>query len=864
MVSKSKSEAAPPHSIERSRFQIPLRPLLILVFVAGALWLLHRELAQYHLSDIENSLSALSWGQLGLAAVLTCSSYIVLIGYDWIAVRAIGQSLPLNRIALASFLGYSASNNFGTLLGATTIRLRMYTAWGLSAIEIVKLLIVLSLTFWIGLLGLSSAVFLFDPLPVPESLHLPLSDTRPLGVLFGLIVAAYFGLCLVRKQPLQLRDLSFQLPSFKLACTQLVVAALDLTLSGWVLYVCLPADLAVSFGHFLAIYLLALVAAVLSHVPGGLGVLELVIILLLRPEHPEQVIGSLLAFRVIYYLMPLAVGTCLMGYHELAPHLHRVKKAKQLWEQWANLVAPRFLALSVFIAGIVLLLSGATPAQSSRIHWLRDLLPLPVIEVSHLLGSIAGVLLLLLARSLQRRIETAYYVTVALLVLGILVSVLKGFDYEEALLLSVMLLLFLPSRAHYFRHGRLFAEPLSVSWLVAIGVVLTCTVWLMVFAFKHVEYKDQLWWQFAFDASAPRSLRAMAGAVMVGLVIACGHLLKARPKPIDPPSATDIETARAIVAKSDSTIANLALLGDKYLLFSEDRQAFIMFGVEGRSWVSLCGPFGDEVHARELIWDFRELCEAGGCWPVFYQVDVNQLPLYVEMGMTLIKIGEEARVPLQEFSLEGGGRRSLRKSHKRMLEEGCQFEIVPAPIDDATMSDLKRVSDAWVGEKPTAEKSFSMGSFQAEYIRSCPIAVLRKEGCIVAFANMWRGGDGQELSVDLMRHLPDAPRGSMEFLFVQLMLWGREQGYQWFNLGMAPLSGVDDHPMSPLWNRLAAFAFRHGEDFYNFQGLRQYKEKFDPQWSPRYLASPGGLALPRILANLATLISGGLRGLVKK
>ncbi len=847
-----------------SKLKAWLGPLLILVLVAGALWLLHKELSHYHWRDIENSLAALSWSQLGLAMALTCISYIVLIGYDWIGIQVIGQTLPFQRIALASFLGYSASNNFGTLLGATTIRLRMYTAWGLSTLEIIKLLIVLSLTFWAGLLGLSSAVFWFDPLPLPEALHLPLSDSRPLGLLFAVVVAGYLGVCTWRKRPLQLKGVDFHLPPLKLAIGQVAVGALDLTLSGAVLYVCLPRELDVSFGHFLAVYLLALVAAVLSHVPGGLGVLELIVVVLLKPPHPEQVVGSLLAFRVIYYLMPLAVGTCLMGYHELAPRMQQVHKAKQLWEQWASLVAPRFLTLSVFVAGIILLLSGATPAQSGRMNWLRDLLPLPVIELSHLLGSVAGVLLLLLARSLQRRIETAYYVAIAVLVVGILVSVLKGFDYEEALILSVMLLLFLPSRAHYFRHGRLFSEPMSASWLVAIGVVLICTVWLMTFAYKHVEYKDQLWWQFALDASAPRSLRAMAGAVVVALIVASSHLLTARPKPVDPPTDDDIAAARAIVAKSERTIANLALLGDKYLLFSEDRRAFLMYGVEGRSWVSLCGPFGDESQARELIWDFRERCEAGGCWPVFYQVDAEQLPLYVEMGMTLIKLGEEARVPLREFSLEGSSRRSLRKSNKHMLDDGCRFEILPAPIDDGLLAEIKQVSDAWLGEKSTAEKSFSLGSFQPDYIRQCPIAIIRKENQIVAFANVWRGGDGRELSVDLMRHLPDAPRGSMEFLFVQLMLWGREQGFEWFNLGMAPLSGVDDHPLAPLWNRLAALAFRYGEHFYNFQGLRQYKEKFDPQWSARYLASPGGLALPRILANLATLISGGLRGLVKK
>ena len=115
-----------------------------------------------------------------------------------------------------------------------------------------------------------------------------------------------------------------------------------------------------------------------------------------------------------------------------------------------------------------------------------------------------------------------------------------------------------------------------------------------------------------------------------------------------------------------------------------------------------------------------------------------------------------------------------------------------------------------------------------------------------------------------MRHLPEAPNGIMDYLFLHLMLWGKNEGYRWFNLGMAPFSGMEARALAPLWNRLGAFLFRHGEHFYNFQGLRQYKQKFDPEWEPRYLVSPGGRALPVILTNIAALISGGIKGVVAK
>lgn len=162
-----------------------------------------------------------------------------------------------------------------------------------------------------------------------------------------------------------------------------------------------------------------------------------------------------------------------------------------------------------------------------------------------------------------------------------------------------------------------------------------------------------------------------------------------------------------------------------------------------------------------------------------------------------------------------------------------------------------------------AGKAFHSASRPA-YIARCPVAVVQKGDEIVAFANMWSAAGNEELSIDLMRHLPSCPETIMDYLFAKIMLWGAGEGYQWFNLGMAPLSGLDENALAPFWSKAGTLVFRHGEHFYNFQGLRQYKEKFTPEWHPKYLACRGGLALPRILANLTALISGGLSGIVTK
>jgi phosphatidylglycerol lysyltransferase len=242
-------------------------------------------------------------------------------------------------------------------------------------------------------------------------------------------------------------------------------------------------------------------------------------------------------------------------------------------------------------------------------------------------------------------------------------------------------------------------------------------------------------------------------------------------------------------------------------------------------------------------------------------VGAERLSLYVDLGLAAMKIGEEARVSLVDFSLDGAARADLRQAHRRAQRDGATFEVVEPGGVDALLPVLERISDSWLAAKSTGEKRFSVGAFSGDYLRQFPVAIVRAAGVPAAFANLWTTGTHDELSVDLMRFTPDAPRSAMDYLFIELMLWGRAQGYRWFNLGMAPLSGLESHPLAPAWHRVGNFIFRHGEHFYNFDGLRRYKMKFAPLWEPRYLVARGGLALPRVLVDVSVLIAGGMKEL---
>ncbi|HKK08935.1 MAG TPA: bifunctional lysylphosphatidylglycerol flippase/synthetase MprF, partial [Gemmatimonadota bacterium] len=688
---------------------------------------------------------------------------------------------------------------------------------GLSAVEISQVIALYTVTFWIGV-GIISGILLVSGsvlLPPP----LGGAPGRVLGGLLLGMVAAYFGWTLRGRPVLAAGDWEFPPPSARLSAAQLLASPLDWSLAAAALWVLLPGSLGVSYPAFLALFVAAQTVGLASHVPGGLGVFEATLLVLL-PDHGPQggVLAGLLAFRGVYYLLPLLVGGTVYGALELRTHREYVARLGGTVGRWTLSLAPFVLAVATFLAGTVLLLSGATPELGGRLSRLAGLLPLPVIEVSHFLASLAGAALLVLGWGLWRRLDSAWHLTVPLLALGIVLSLLKGLDWEEALVLASLLAVLVPARGRFYREGSLLGEAFSPGWIAAAGIVLLTSVWLGLFSYRHVELSSNLWWRFALRGDAPRFLRATVGAVGLTLIVAFLRLVRpvtARPAP---PDAAEVERAAQIVAASPVAASSLALLGDKAFLFSEAGDAFLMYGVEGRSQIALGDPVGPPERWPELVWRFRERADRYDDWPVFYEISAERLPLYLDMGLTLLKLGEEARVPLEGFGLEGGSRRGLRRTVRAVEKAGASFEVVGPEAVPALLPELRAVSDDWLAAKGTREKRFSMGCFDEAYLSRFPAGLVRRGGRVVAFANLWMSAERTELSPDLMRHAPGAPEGVMEYLFVQLMLWGRERGYRWFGLGMAPLSGLDAHPLAPVWNRVGSLVYRFGDHFYSFQG----------------------------------------------
>jgi phosphatidylglycerol lysyltransferase len=317
--------------------------------------------------------------------------------------------------------------------------------------------------------------------------------------------------------------------------------------------------------------------------------------------------------------------------------------------------------------------------------------------------------------SLWDACDSAYIFSVILFVVGGAMAFAKG-EFGGGCVLIILAVVLLPCRHHFYRKASWFSQPLNSNWVLTYVVIIGMSLLLVSFSYKHVEYTSDLWWQFTLKGDASRSLRGVMGAgVLMGLLMLSRLFapIKAKQVVATPEELLEIE---AIVAASPSTEANLALLGDKSFLMSDSGKSFIMYGVKGDSWIAMGDPVGDPSEFDALLWKFRELSDGHNDRAVCYEISTDYLPLYLDAGFSLTKIGEEAIVPLTDFSLEGSARKGLRSTISKVERGGCSFEIIPRESVAAIMPELKAISDQWLGDKSGAEKGFSLGCFSEPYL----------------------------------------------------------------------------------------------------------------------------------------------------
>lgn len=836
-------------------------PILI---TAIAVYVLHSFASQVHWADVKADIAASSRKALGFAVLWTVISFAALSFYDVLAVRSVAKGMVPALIAgLAGASGYAISNLLGfSYLTGTAIRYRVYAALGLDLSRVAGVIATSWIAFWLGLILILGVLMTLHPNSLSTVLPFDNRVETVIGVGLLFALTGIFAWLSGGTRRLSFAGFGFDLPGFRLASGLTAAALFDITGAALTLYVLMPADLVQSYPYFFVIYVGAIAFGILSHAPGGLGVFEATMIAGLGAAGRSDVLAALVLYRLIYTLLPFVIAV--VGLAWVWGKSQRQAAAKTA--TWAYRFARPFVPLAsagvALLAGTVLLISGNLPADTARLGILRDVIPLSFIEASHLAGSVAGLLLIVISRGLYRKLYRAWVIAMILMGLGIVASLLKGLDWEEAASLVFTTSILGAFRSAFYRVEAPSVFRLNTAWIVSLAALLAAVTWVGFFAYSHVEYRDTLWWEFALRGDASRFLRASLVVAFVLAGIALNSVVMGRGKPGGVQPVPD--AVRQLVATSEDTEANISLTGDKSFLISDDGKAFLAYGDTGASLISKGDPVGDELAGRKLIWQLREKADRQGKRCAFYAVSPRYLATYLDLGLSILKLGEIGRVDLGGFTLDGSLKKDFRQARNRAARDGLAFQIVPKDDLKPLLPSLKAISDKWLASKQGEEKGFALGAFEEGYISNFDHAVLtRPTGDIVAFATLFQGANKQELSVDLMRYDPDAPGFAMDALFGEIMLWGSAQGFHWFSLGSAPFSGIESGQLASIWNRVGGFVYEHGEQFYHFEGLRTFKQKFDPVWTPNYLASPGGLAAPRILYEVNVLISGGVVGLLK-
>ncbi|WP_411346425.1 bifunctional lysylphosphatidylglycerol flippase/synthetase MprF [Paenibacillus sp. WLX1005] len=628
------------------------------------------------------------------------------------------------------------------------------------------------------------------------------------------------------------------------------------------------------FATAIGIYVVAAIAGIISMAPGGIGAFDLTALLGLQTIGVDstRAITALVLFRMFYFLIPWLIGLVLAAF-EITPSRRQMKdmvtngldSSRNAWTKfwgWPSQfgllgdLGAWALGKLVLASGIILLLSAATPGLIERMRFMENILSLPIMRLSEQLSVVIGIMLIIVSRGISLRIRRAFVWTAGLLIAGAVFTFAKGFDYEEAIILMIVAIILWVSRAKFNRESASLS-PRSIGVWVILAFISSLCYYLVgsqihPSLLRHLPARAQQW----FLNPHEYAVTAVIAFISALIVLAAIFALRPNRHVEDLPDAEQLDKLNEFLQNQQGNLlSHLLYLGDKTLYWAQEGKILIPYSRVRDKLVVLGDPIGDKSLAGAAIQEFQRYADHFALTVVFYQAAPEYLSIYHENGYNFFKLGEEALVPLDKFTLSGKSNQGLRTAKNKSEREGQLFEVLQPPFSAELISELRLISNEWLGDRK--EKAYSLGWFHESYLQRAPIALLREaSGRILAFATLAPAYDNNRIvSIDLMRHLNETPNGTMDVLFVRLIEWAKESGYAYFNLGMSPLSSVGENANAHREEKLARLVFQYGGHWYGFEGLRRYKEKFSPEWEARYLAYPAGMQLPFLTIDLVRLVS---------
>ncbi|MDQ6480203.1 phosphatidylglycerol lysyltransferase domain-containing protein [Dyadobacter sp. LHD-138] len=602
-------------------------------------------------------------------------------------------------------------------------------------------------------------------------------------------------------------------------------------------------------------YLIATIFLILSPFLRGIGAIELSLSVLLVQYGMDNVvaISVTMLYRFFEFWAPLLVG--------IFSFLFRKN----------NLILRILPAFLIFALGIVDIVSVLTPSINSRVHTLQDILPLSFIEASNYFVLLTGIVLIFMSVFLLKGYRTAYYLSLFLSVLSLVGHLTKGIDYEESLIAGFVMAVLVFTRQQYFRRGNKRFQ------LFGLRTVLVAICAVLVYGIVGFYYLDTAHFgiDFSLDASVQNTIlsfllignnldpKTIFGRdFLYSLNLLGGGSLSflaytfIRPY-IFQPKVEDESWQKAgdlVQLYGDSSLDYFKTYHDKFLYFGRETEGFIAYRVGAGFAVVLEKPVCRGAQDMVLlIKEFDQFCRENDLECAYYRCDELSLPIFQSLGKNSIIIGQEAVIDLKAFTLEGGDKKSLRNAVRNIANKGFVTKTYSSPVKEGVLQRLKAVSDEWIETTGYNEMVFSQGIFSEDELSKQTILTLENdEEKIIAFANIIPDYVRGEGTYDLIRKTKDAPGTTLDAMMVELINYFKAQDFQYLNIGMVPLSGAEAG--KDITERTIKFAYQNVKQFGYYKSLREYKNKFSPEWRSKYLIYDDAYALIRIPAALNKVV----------
>jgi phosphatidylglycerol lysyltransferase len=822
-------------------------PLLLLIL---AIYEIKKFAKGVNVDLLRQEVNHLHFGILVVILVITVVAIFPMFFYDVILVRILGFRVPRKELLEYSFIANSFSNliGFGGLIGAM-LRTYFYHDYEHDKRRLVGGIASVSLFYLTG-------ISLFSWVVTIGYRHFSLFEKEH-WLYFAVLAVGLYLPVFVIVHIINNRKDEQSLISLYVGIKLVVVSIMEwLFVFLTILFLCHLLGISVGVHNLIPVFIIASCAGIISMIPGGLGSFDLLFIWGMHDLHAanEKVIVLLLFYRLGYYVLPFLISSVLF-----------VKSFWVKWNKsWSNLpnailqgVSHIMLTLLVFASGLVLLLSASVPGIMSRMRVAQELLSFPIMNLSHQLSVAAGFLLLGLSRGIEYSVKRTYELAMTVLIFAALFSIFKGIDYEEAIfLISVAILLRLAK-------GQFYRESYVMTWgktIFDVTLVLVITSMYLVIGYSNLPSAKRIipskLQQYVIVDYHDLFTSALIGLLIALIIMLFGYLISNPKKWVMEKSFhQDKEITKHLQIYKGKNLSHLIFLHDKYVFWNRKRNVLIPYQRYADKLVALGDPIGEKKDISTAIEEFQQNADLHGFTPAFYQVSDEMLSYLHVGGYAFFKLGEEAFVDLHSFYLSEHTVNGLQVVAKKFKQDGFSFSIVKPQHSFNLLNELRKVSDDWL--EGNREKGFSFGFFDEAYLNRTEIALVKDRNYnIIGFVTLMPGYDDHlTAAVDLIRILPKAPNGTMEFLFQSLFDWAKNNEYQRFNLGMTPLTNVGLSRFSFLSERIAAQIFLHSHFIYHNQGLKRFTEKYSNMMEPKFLAYRRKSSLPFTMMQISLLIS---------